>query len=55
MDIASFFGNAIRVLQLSKKPSNEEFQLIAKITGLGIVVIGAVGFVVELAKNLLAG
>lgn len=54
MDIASFFGSAIRVLQLSKKPSMEEFQVVAKVTGLGIIVIGAVGFAVELAKHLVS-
>ncbi|NLI62494.1 MAG: protein translocase SEC61 complex subunit gamma [Methanosarcinaceae archaeon] len=34
----------IRVLKLSRKPTNEEFLTIAKVSGLGIIAIGLVGF-----------
>jgi protein transport protein SEC61 subunit gamma-like protein len=36
----------LRVLKLSKKPSREEFLMIAKVAGAGILVIGLVGFLI---------
>ncbi|WYM92947.1 protein translocase SEC61 complex subunit gamma [Methanolobus sp. ZRKC4] len=36
----------LRVLKLTKKPSREEFQMIAKVAGLGILAIGFVGFLI---------
>ena len=41
-----FIEEAIRVLQLTRKPRRDEFLLIAKITGLGMVLIGVIGVVV---------
>ncbi len=37
-----------RVIKLSKKPKRSEFIMIAKITGLGMVVIGAIGFIIRM-------
>ncbi|TGC06757.1 protein translocase SEC61 complex subunit gamma [Methanolobus halotolerans] len=37
-----------RVLKLTKKPSREEFQMIAKVAGIGILAIGFVGFLIYL-------
>ncbi|TQD28211.1 protein translocase SEC61 complex subunit gamma [Methanolobus vulcani] len=36
----------LRVLKLTKKPSREEFLTIAKVAGLGILVIGFLGFLI---------
>ncbi len=41
-----------RVLKITKKPSSEEFQAIVKVSGLGILLIGAIGFVIFLAIAL---
>lgn len=41
-----FFHNCKRVLQIAKKPSKDEYLQVAKITGLGILLIGFVGFVI---------
>ncbi|WP_407357325.1 protein translocase SEC61 complex subunit gamma [Methanolobus sp. WCC5] len=38
----------LRVLKLTKKPSREEFLTISKVAGLGILVIGFVGFLIYL-------
>ena len=51
--ISSFVQNAIRVLKLATKPKKEEFWTVAKITGLGIIVLGLVGYVVDSIKYLL--
>jgi protein transport protein SEC61 subunit gamma-like protein len=37
---------------VSKKPDREEFQNVAKITGLGIILIGVIGFVISLIAQL---
>lgn len=42
-----------RVLKISQKPDWDEFSMSAKITGAGIILIGAIGFVFYLAQNLL--
>ncbi len=36
----------IRVLKLARKPSREEFSMIAKVSMAGIGIIGAIGFVI---------
>jgi protein transport protein SEC61 subunit gamma-like protein len=41
-----------RVLQISDKPDREEFSMSAKVTGAGILIIGAIGMVFYLIQNL---
>ncbi len=43
----------IRILQLTRKPSNEEFFTISKVAGAGIILIGAIGFVIYLIMVLI--
>jgi protein transport protein SEC61 subunit gamma-like protein len=42
-----------RVLRVSKRPDREEFINVSKITGLGIIVIGVIGFVISIVVQLL--
>ena len=44
--VKSFYLQCVRVWQLLRKPTNEEFKTVAKISALGILAIGAVGFLV---------
>ena len=53
IDIKGFIKKVVRVLKLSTKPSKEEFMAVAKITGLGIIVIGLVGYVITSLSHLL--
>jgi len=39
-----------RVLSVTKKPSNQEFKTIVKVSGIGLAVIGLVGFLVAMVK-----
>ncbi len=48
-----FFIECGRVWRVTKKPSKFEFKTIVKVSALGIAVIGLIGFVVQLAKELL--
>lgn len=48
MSIGSFLRSCKRVLKVATKPSKEEFWKTSKVTGLGILLIGAIGFVIFL-------
>lgn len=53
INIKSFIRECIRVLQITKKPTKEEYKTIVKITGLGIIIIGALGFIISIMGSLL--
>ncbi len=44
-----------RVLLISSKPDKEEFRQSAKITGIGIALIGLIGFIIFLIAMLGCG
>lgn len=52
-DFNEFLSSSKRIFTVAKKPDLEELKIIAKITGLGIIVIGFVGFVIMLLFKLL--
>ena len=45
-------GKYGRVLKMARKPTNEEYEKTSKITGAGILIIGAIGFVIYIIKEL---
>lgn len=49
MNIVGFLKESRRVFRLAKKPGREEFNKIAKITGVGIIIIGLIGFTIKIA------
>lgn len=49
----SFIDEAIRVLKLTRKPKTDEFFLVAKITGVGIILIGLLGMIIRILGSLL--
>lgn len=46
--IDNFIKQAIRVIQITHKPSNYEFKHIALSTGVGIIVIGLIGLTIAM-------
>lgn len=48
-----FLQQCKRVLTVSSKPGKEEFNLSVKITGIGLVIIGVIGFLIFMAFQLL--
>jgi len=48
-----FGKECIRVLKITKKPDRYEFKTIVKVSGLGILIIGLIGFVLQIGKTLL--
>jgi len=51
--IREFIRHSMRVLNVSYHPTNEEFNMTAKITGLGMVLIGVIGYVITLVFGLI--
>ncbi|MBW2975833.1 protein translocase SEC61 complex subunit gamma [Candidatus Woesearchaeota archaeon] len=51
--IKSFVNEYLRVLKVTRKPDKIEFKTIIKVSGLGMVVIGIIGFLITMAKQLL--
>ena len=43
-----FYKECVRVLKITKKPDKNEFRTVTKVTSLGILVIGAVGFIITI-------
>ena len=43
-----FVNECKRVLIITKKPDSDEFKTIVKASGLGIIIIGLIGFIVHL-------
>ena len=40
-----------RVLRVTRKPSSFEFKTTVKVAGLGIIIIGIVGFIVQIFRQ----
>lgn len=52
--LKSFGIQCRRVLKITQKPTKEEFKIIVKVSGLGILLIGLIGFLIHLAWKLLS-
>lgn len=50
--IKAFIQESIRVLKVTRKPDAIEFKTIVKVSGLGILIIGLIGFIVQMFKLL---
>ena len=46
INVGKILKSYLRILKLTKKPSREEFLMIAKVAGAGIILIGFVGFII---------
>ena len=47
-----FYKECKRVLRVSKKPNAEEFINFSKVTAIGILIIGVIGFIMVLIAQL---
>ncbi len=45
----------IRVLKLTRKPSRDEFSVIAKVAGAGILLVGFIGFIIYILITVMPG
>jgi len=53
--LKAFLAQCRRVFMVSTKPTKEEFKQSVKITGIGIIIIGLIGFTIFLIVQLLGG
>ena len=51
--IKEYLSECYRVLQVTKKPSKMEFKTVVKVSGLGILAIGLIGFILSLLYQIL--
>ncbi len=49
----SYLKECWRVLKVTKKPGSDEFKTIVKVSGLGIAIIGLLGFLINMMKQIL--
>jgi len=40
-----------RVLKVTKKPTMQEFKIVVTVTGIGILLIGFIGFIITMVKQ----
>ena len=45
-------GKYGRVLKMARKPTNEEYEKTSKIVGIGIIAVGALGFIIYIIREL---
>ena len=51
--LKSFVSQCARVWHLLKKPDRIEFTTVAKVSAIGLAIIGAIGFLISTAMTLL--
>jgi len=51
--ILEFIEKSRRVLKVSKKPDREEYFTVAKVTGIGIIILGVIGLIITLMAQIL--
>ena len=48
-----FVKDSKRVLKVSRKPDRQEYMELAKVTSIGVLIVGAIGFVIVLIGQLI--
>jgi len=48
-----FYGESQRVLTVTRKPNREEYKTIVKVSGLGMAIIGIIGFILTMIKQMI--
>jgi len=51
--LKSFIYQCKIVLRVTKKPTKQEFNTVLKVSAIGMVIIGLLGFVIQIVKQLL--
>ena len=50
--LKSFIAQSVRVWRILKKPTGDEFKMVSKISALGILVLGLLGFLIMLVMRI---
>ena len=49
----NFINKCKIVLRVTKKPTKQEFMTIFKVSGIGTIAIGLIGFIIQMVRQLL--
>jgi protein translocase SEC61 complex gamma subunit len=52
-DLKSFYSQCVRVWHLLKRPDKKEYSVTAKVSIIGLLIIGVIGFLVSLIMKFL--
>ena len=55
MGFTSFLSSTRRLVKLAKKPGRDELWISIRISLLGVIVVGAVGYVIKIISSFLQG
>jgi len=50
--LKSFGRECWRVLRITKKPTMKEYKIVVSVTGIGILLIGFIGFLITMARQI---
>tara|TARA_Y100000034_G_scaffold106869_1_gene135891 strand:- start:1069 stop:1248 length:180 start_codon:yes stop_codon:yes gene_type:complete len=50
--LKTFYFECLRVLRVTRKPGSFEYKTIVKVSGLGMAIIGLIGFFVSMIKQV---
>lgn len=50
--LKSFSIECMRVLKVTRKPTKEEYKTIVKASAIGMAIIGAIGFLIHLIRQI---
>jgi len=53
LDIPGFFRKCVRVWMVLKKPDKEEFLMVAKVSAIGILAVGVIGFFISIIMQVI--
>lgn len=52
--LSSGFQKYVRVWRLLKKPSYQEFKTVSKVSALGLLIIGLIGFIISIVIQIIS-
>ena len=51
--LKEFLEKCKRVWKVTRKPDTKEFKIISKVSAIGVLIIGLIGFLISLVMNLI--
>jgi len=51
--LKEFLEKCKRVWKVTRKPNTKEFKIISKVSAIGVLIIGLIGFLISLVMNLI--
>ncbi len=51
LETMELIRRCVRILHIARKPTSQEFETVAKVTSLGMVVFGLIGLIITFVLN----